>query len=103
MENTTNYIYKSCKHILIQVIEHWEEKDDYEGTRAKKIHLRWMSICHIFEEACCPFCGIGLIGKVITYDFRDSRDCLSGIVVITKYICLCRQATIYQEVRDFPF
>ena len=31
VENITNYICKSCKHILIQVIEHWEEKDSYKG------------------------------------------------------------------------
>ena len=27
VERTTNYIYNSCGGILIQVIEHWDEKD----------------------------------------------------------------------------
>ena len=59
-----------------------------------------MSIGHTFEGVYCPYCGIGLIGRVTTYEVRDSRDYISGIVIITTYICLCCQVTIYQEVRD---
>ena len=45
-----------------------------------------MSICHIFEEAHRSYCEVGLIGKVIIYDFRDSDNYLNGIVIITTYI-----------------
>ena len=60
-----------------------------------------MSICHIFEEARCSYCEIGLIGKVVTYNFWDNNDYLSGIVVIPRCISLRYQVTIYQEVRDY--
>ena len=52
-----------------------------------------MSVCHIFEEAHCPYCEVGLIGKVVIYNFPDSGDYLSGIVIIAKYICLHCQMT----------
>ena len=61
-----------------------------------------MSMCHIFEEVRCPHYRIGLIGKVIIYDFWDNRDYLSGIVVIIRYIRLGCQVAIYQDVRDLP-
>ena len=43
-------------------------------------------MCHIFEEALCPYCEVSLIGKVVIYDFRDGSDYFSAIVVITKCI-----------------
>ena len=60
-----------------------------------------MSIRHILEEERWPYCGIGLIGKVVIYDFKSSRDYLSGIVIINEYICMRCLITTYQEVRDF--
>ena len=60
-----------------------------------------MRMCHIFEEERCPYFAIGLIEKVVIYDFKDRRDYLSGIVLITMYICLRYQTTIYQNIRDF--
>ena len=62
-----------------------------------------MSICHIFEEARCPHCEVGLIGKVVSYNLWNRENYLDGIVIITTYICLRCQITIYQEVSDFSF
>ena len=101
VESITNYISKSCKHILIQVIEHWEEKEKQKTFANRKVHIILMSIRHIFEEASCPHCEIGLIGKVVTYDLRNRENYLDGIVIITIYICLRCQVTIYEEIRDF--
>ena len=56
-----------------------------------------MSICHILEEARCPHCEIGLIGKVVLYDLRNPENYLEGIIIITTYICLRCQIIIYQE------
>ena len=33
IEKATNYICQSCKNILIQVFEHWEEKSDQKGKQ----------------------------------------------------------------------
>ena len=60
-----------------------------------------MSICRIFEEARCPHCEVGLIRKVVSYDLWNRENYLDGIVIITTYICLWCQVTIYQEIKDF--
>ena len=59
-----------------------------------------MRICPTFEGVYCTYCGLVSIGKVVTYEFRDSRDYLSEIVIISKYICLRCQVTIYKNVGD---
>ena len=60
-----------------------------------------MSIGHVFEEARCPHCGVGLIGKLVSYNFKNRDNYLEGLVIIATYICLRCQITIHQEVRDF--
>ena len=60
-----------------------------------------MSICPLTEDTLCPYCGIGLIGKTVTYNFRNPNNYLEGLVIITTYICLSCQIIIRMEVRDF--
>ena len=72
-----------------------------KGVKGREIYLRWMSICHTFDEARYLYCQVGLIGKVITYDLRDRNNYLRGIVIITTYICLRCLVKIYPEVRDY--
>ena len=57
----------------------------------------------ILGETRCPYCLIGLIGKILSYDLRNRENYLEGLVIITTYICLRCQIPIDQEVRDFSF
>ena len=45
----------------------------------------------------CPYCGIGIIGKIVTYELKISENYLEGLVIITTYICLRCQAINHQN------
>ena len=60
-----------------------------------------MSICPLTEDTLCPYCGIGLTGKIVTWNFRNPENYLEGLVIITTCICLRCQTIIRLEVRDF--
>ena len=78
VEYTTNYMCKSCKHTFVQVIEHWEETEEQKVIANKKVRLILMSIHHLFEKARCPYCEVGLIGKIVTYDLCNRENYLDG-------------------------
>ena len=46
-----------------------------------------MSICPLTEDTHCPYCGMGLIGKIVNCDLKNSEDYVEGLVIITTYIC----------------
>ena len=60
-----------------------------------------MSICPLTDDTLCPYCGIVLIGKIVTCNFRNPDNYLEGLVIITTHICLRCQTIIRLEVRDF--
>ena len=59
-----------------------------------------MSVQPLLGRIVCPYCGIGLIGRVVTYNLRDNRNYLNGIVITTKYMYFRGRAIVYQEVRN---
>ena len=60
-----------------------------------------MSIRPLTEDTRCPYCGTGLIGKIVTCNVKNPDNYLEGLAIITTYICLRCQNVIRQEVRDF--
>ena len=60
-----------------------------------------MSICPLTEDTLSPYCGIGLIGKIVTCNVRNLDNYLEGFVIIITYICLRCQTIVRLEVRDF--
>ena len=62
-----------------------------------------MSICPLAEDRRCHHCGVGLIGKIVSYDLKSYDNYLEGLIVIITYVCLRCQVTIHQEIREFTF
>ena len=45
-----------------------------------------MSICSLILDTNYPYCGIGLIDKILSCDLKNPEDYLEGLVIITAYI-----------------
>ena len=45
-----------------------------------------MNICPLIPDTSCPYCGIGLIGKIVSCDLKNPEDYLEGLVIITTYL-----------------
>ena len=42
-------------------------------------NITFMSICPLIEDTLCPYCGIELIGKIVTCNFRNLDNYLDGL------------------------
>ena len=47
-----------------------------------------MGICPLTPDTNCPYCGIVLIGKIVTREVKNPENYIEGLIIITIYICL---------------
>ena len=47
------------------------------------------------------YCQNCIIGKIVTCELKNPKNCLEGLIIITTYICAGCQIVTNQVIRDF--